>query len=292
MRNTSIIGLVLATMFSGGLHQAAGTMDTPSSEDVENLPTGINTDRLNAKQRRIWRTMEQVLSARDGAGRPLRPVLNELYNWARTCSVPIYLEMPKAPGRWSYAAAESLFAKQPALNRRLAPVTIRLYVRVIDNAAGLRIAGERGFVPFEGLTGEKRYCETLAHELVHARQAVTDPEYLQLIERQKSLNRQFLRLRLVAGSKQSATKEMLAIADEIDLLWERIEGPATAVEQQVWRELTTDRRRPEDLQKGEPTYHGDPSSTKQESLRSGRRNRASDRKVSHSSKNKEAGRFS
>jgi len=47
---------------------------------------------------------------------------------------------------------------------------------------------------FEGLRGAERYCETLAHELAHVRQVVTDVEFLELWHRPKSLADEIPRL--------------------------------------------------------------------------------------------------
>jgi hypothetical protein len=205
-----------------------------------NSSTGIITARLSPRQIKTWRTIEQKALAHDAAGQPLHPVLNELFNWAKVSNFPIYIEMPEARGRWDYAAGKCLFERQTPLRNQPMAVTILLYITVIDRAPGKRMPGEQGFVPFEGLKGEERYCETLAHELTHVRQSVTDLEFLQLTDRQESLNDEILRLqslRLIAQNRQLATREMRMIAGELRLLSERIDGPAIAAEQQVWREL-------------------------------------------------------
>ncbi|RPJ58109.1 MAG: hypothetical protein EHM23_18440 [Acidobacteria bacterium] len=119
----------------------------------------------------------------------------------------------------------------------------RLYTTVIEKAPlrGRDFESEQAFIPFKGLPREERYCETLAHELAHARQSVTDPGFLPMRDRLKSMNDQVLRLqslRLVSANRQSVKKEMQAIADQIKVLTTSIEGPAIAVERAVWRELS------------------------------------------------------
>jgi len=224
----SVFSLITLTSFYG--RAAGGTS-----------PTGIITERLSVRQMEIWRTIEQKALAQNAAGQPLYPTLQELFSWAKMTSFPIYIEMPEARDLWDCAAGTFLFEKPqaPAQSQPTA-VTILLRVAVIDRAAGERTAGEHGFVPFEGLKGVDRYCEALAHELTHARQSVTDLEFLQLADRRKSLNDESVRfqlLRRTAETRQSATRGLQAIADELRLLTERIEGPARVVEQQVWREL-------------------------------------------------------
>jgi len=207
----------------------------------KNSLTGIITERLNARQMKIWRTIEQKALAHDGAGQPLYPTLQELFNWAQMSDFPIYIEMPEARDLWDCAAGTFLFEKpQAPLQSQPTAVTILLRVRVIDRATGERTVNDHGFVPFEGLGGVERYCETLAHELTHVRQSVTDLEFLQLADRRKSLNDETLRLQLLrrtAEHRQSATRELQVIGEELRFVTERIEGPARAVEQQVWREL-------------------------------------------------------
>jgi len=245
MRHSTINALALATMFLSGSVHSASAADVPSGEAGANRTAGIITDRLDRKQLQTWRAMEQVVLARNSAGQPLHPVLYRLFSWAKASSLPIHIEMTKAEGRYDYVGGRCVFDRQPkTLGGRLAAVTIRLCTTVIDKASGHRIPGEQGFVAYQGLTGEKRYCEALAHELAHVRQAVTDPEFLQLADRQKSLNDEILRLlplRLLPGRRQSVTKEMRAIADRLNVLSERIEGPAVAVEQEVWHELAASR---------------------------------------------------
>jgi len=188
--------------------------------------------------------MEQIALARNYAGQPLRPVLYELYSWAKTSPFPIYIEMPKAQGQWPYLAGECLFEEQAdTTGTRLSAVTIRLYTTVIDKAPS-RVRGlesEQAFVPYEGLRREERYCETLAHELAHVRQSVTDPGFLRMRDRLKSMNDEVLRLqslRLIPENCKPVTREMEAIAKQIKVLTANIEGPAVAVERAVWRELS------------------------------------------------------
>jgi len=231
-RNSWILELAVSLIILTGLFDAAAG---------GNSSTGLITERLSARRMKIWRTIERKALAHDGAGQPLYPALNELFNWAKMSDFPIYIEMPEARNRLDYVAGTCLFERpQTPLRSQPAAVTILLRLTVIDRATGERMLDDHGFVPFEELKGVERYCEALAHELTHARQSVTDLEFLQLADRRKSLNDEILRLQLLrrtAETRQSATRGLQAIADELRLLTERIEGPARVVEQQVWREL-------------------------------------------------------
>jgi hypothetical protein len=202
------------------------------------LPTGLITDRLSQKQLKTWKAMERIALAQDGAGRPLRPVLNELFNWAKSSRVPIYIEMPKREEHVQSMAGQCLYERQPdPRSGRLAAVTIRLYTTVIDWARTRRERGERGFVPLEGLRGNHRYCEVLAHELAHAREAITHPEYVQLTDTIISLCDEVNRLRRAPGDRMSAKGQILVIGKRLNLLAASVEAPAIEVEQEVWREL-------------------------------------------------------
>jgi len=200
---------------------------------------GVLTDRLNAKQMKIWRAMERIVFAEDSLGHLLYPELNRLHRWAMTSPIPIHIEMTREQSRWAYTAGECLFEKQrDSLGNSLTAITVRLYITAVDKAPGRRIPGEQGFLPFEGLRGEKRYCETLAHELFHARQAITDPEFLEMAAVQERLNQKLLQLvPLLQGDKKTATKEMMTIRDRLNLLSDMMESPAIVFEQQVWNEL-------------------------------------------------------
>jgi hypothetical protein len=202
-------------------------------------PAGIIIDRLSPKQARIWKAMERIVQAKDGAGRPAHPVLFELYTWAQASRVPIYVEMPEPRGRSPYRAGECSYEKQPdSPNSRLAGITIRLYVKVLDRALAKRRVTDRGFVPLEGLRGHQRYCESLAHELAHARLLMTDPGYRPLAEKLEILTQDLFRLLHGSPAGESGTPaEIRALAERLDLLSEKTEGPALAVEKEVWREL-------------------------------------------------------
>jgi len=200
--------------------------------------TGLLTDRLNKKQLQVWRAMEQVVGAKDAAGQPLYPSLHELYVWAQTSGFSISIEMPQPDSISPYEAAECVLAQTPS--GMMPGLTIRIYVGVIDKARVERTESRANdFIPFLGLSGVARYCETLAHELTHARQCFTDPAYVQMLKEQASLNTQFLEMVHRKAKDDPTRQKKLELQHRLSELAKRIEASAIDAEKQVWRELTS-----------------------------------------------------
>ncbi len=44
---------------------------------------GIRTDRLTPRQLQTWRSIERIVQAVDGSGRPLHPKLFSLWQWPK-----------------------------------------------------------------------------------------------------------------------------------------------------------------------------------------------------------------
>jgi hypothetical protein len=72
---TAMILTLLATLLSS---------PTQSGERIRGAvcTSGIDTGRLTSKQVRIWRAVERIAEAADGAGKPLHPRLQSLWEWA------------------------------------------------------------------------------------------------------------------------------------------------------------------------------------------------------------------
>jgi hypothetical protein len=205
-------------------------------------PTGLITDRLNRKQLEIWRAMERIACAKDGTGQPLYPLLYEAHTWAQTSGFSIYIEMPRPTSVSPYKAAECVPEESRATPSAAGRLVIRLYLSVIDQAQVERTGFPSGeFVPFFGLTGEARYCETLVHELTHARQWLTDSAYADLIDEQERLNGQFLQLLHKKRQDDATRQKKSEIQRLLCGLGERIEASAIAAEMEVWRELSSTR---------------------------------------------------
>jgi hypothetical protein len=156
--------------------------------------------------------MEQIMSAQDSSGRPLHPLLHELFTWAASGDFAVCIEMPRPQSVSPYKAADCTLESTPQSSGSQPTFVIRLYIGVIDRARTERAAGKSvEFVPFIGLSGAERYCESLAHELAHAREWLTSPEYARLVESQKETNHRFLQLVHGKRKDESARRDKLAI---------------------------------------------------------------------------------
>ncbi len=233
------VSLLVAVSVTCEAESIPSTGNTTVTEHPTAGRTGLLTDRLNNKQLSVWRAIEQIVFAEDRAGRRLYPSLYEAYMWAQTSGFSIYIEMPKSTSISPYEAAECVLETSSGTTPTLA---IRIYVEVIDKACveRSRTAADR-FVPFLGLAGESRYCETLAHELNHARQWLTDPQYAQLLKDQETLNSQFLQIVHQRATDTATREKKLELQHRLSELGDRIEAPAIAAEKQVWQELTSTR---------------------------------------------------
>ncbi|RPJ83950.1 MAG: hypothetical protein EHM18_12785 [Acidobacteria bacterium] len=220
---------------------AACVAESIPKKDLTGRPTqrtGLLTDRLNKKQLQVWRAMEQIAGAKDQTGQPLYPSLHELYIWAQTSGFSIGIEMPQHESISPYEAAECVLEQTPS--GMMPRLTIRIYVGVIDKARVERTKSRAGdFIPFRGLSGVARYCESLAHELTHARQWLTDPAYAQLLREQEALNAQFLELVHRKAKDHPARQKKLELQHRLTEMGNRIEASAITAEKQVWRELTS-----------------------------------------------------
>ncbi len=240
--SVAIAALLVLLWLSARAQGIRGSTAEAVSSSLTGVRSGIVTDRLDRKQRKIWKAMDQIVFAQDDSGRPLHPLLHELFTWAASGDFAIYIEMPRPQSVSPYKAAECMLEKRSWSSGSQPTFVIRLYIGVIDQARIERVAGESvEFVPFAGLSGEERYCESLAHELAHARKWLTSPEYARLLEEQEKTNHQFLQLVHRKGKDESARQNKLAIHRVLSALGEEIERPAIEVERQVWSELTATR---------------------------------------------------
>lgn len=190
---------------------------------------GIITDRLTPKEQGIWKSILEVVLARDQENRPLYPHLYKLYSQAEMSSHPVYIAM-KNQKNFSSAAGLCSPELQDRGTDRLS-VTISLNLFMIDEAA-LHPLPE-GCTAFAGLGKKERYAEVLGHELAHAIRIFEDPEYLRLYQ-ELSNDGDELDIRIV-HKLDLATRERLM--DNVLNAKREIEKPAEAAEAMIWREL-------------------------------------------------------
>jgi hypothetical protein len=208
----------------------------------EGRAAGLLTDRLSSRGLKAWKAIEQVVSARDRAGRPLHPTLQGLWLEAEASRDTIYIEMPKPTSVSPHTAGNfCLEPFEPGKGTRSG--VIRLYLDVID-CAGDSELGRRanGFLPFEGLPEKRlRYAEVLGHELVHALLTLNDPGHAAL---SGVLDRATMELAAYRQNRNGRPLDpgMLERLARIRSMSEEIERRAEAVEIEIWRELRTSAR--------------------------------------------------
>jgi hypothetical protein len=144
--------------------------------------TGFVLERLSKGHVRVWRAIELVVNASNPSGEPRSPTLRRLWEWARTSTHVLHVEMfsplKMASGQVGVFRVERV---DPASLRHVA--VIRLCPRNIELARA-RTAPDAivPFVRFDGLTEVERLAEVLAHELAHAEYFLESPERLAQLE--------------------------------------------------------------------------------------------------------------
>jgi hypothetical protein len=223
---------------------AAGVAGLPGAAfAIEGGARGLLVDRLSKRDLRLWRSIEEVALAEDGAGIPRSPTLRRLWEWAGASPHAIHVEIVApstlARGMAGVFRVESL---DPTDRRHVA--VVRLCPGNIQRArpsAGPNSA--LPFVRFEGLTEAERYAEVLAHELAHAEYFLESPERLaDLQAAQEAVFGAFLR-RPGPSSKAGHEERARQYANSLAVL-ASCEPHAESVEAMVLRELAASARIP------------------------------------------------
>mgnify|MGYP001117271473 CR=1 FL=1 len=205
---------------------------------AEGKQTGILTDRLSAKQLKIWKSIVNTVNAQDDAGRPLYPKLRGLWQRIASGTHAVHIEIFTPTNISTYAAGRFEVENCDPDGKRCT-AAIRLCPSAIAGAALAhegRLTDE--FIPFKGLGKEERYAEVLGHELVHAVCILEDSHYAGIskeLQRQGQELHLFLRQkgkgRLYEQEKQERIARLRSLANEI-------ERPAEVAEAEIWRELS------------------------------------------------------
>ncbi len=231
---TATLALANLTMIPAGFGQEA---QIGAKKDGATASDGIRTDRLTPRQLKIWRSVERIVQAVDGSGRPLHPRLFGLWRWAQTSGHAIYIELIDEKNPQTYHAG--FLTVQESSGKDVPRIAvIQLWCSIIEKASQQKeVRRPDGFIPFEGLGKFERYAQVLGHELVHAELQLKDPAYHRLCREQESERIAFLASRHQnpkADSYDQSSRERLA---RILSLTEQIEQPAQRAEVEIWREL-------------------------------------------------------
>jgi hypothetical protein len=212
----------------------AGAPDPARAGEANPLP-GFRLDRLSKGHIRTWRAIEQVVAASGPSEEPCSPTLRRLWEWARTCTHVLHVEMACPP---NFVGTVGVFRVERVDPAGLAHVAvIQLCPRSIQYAT-VRPAPDAvdPFVRFEGLAEIERYAEVLAHELAHAKYVLENPDRLaQLVSAQGAIE-SFLSQ---PGVKRPHREVARRLPESLAVL-AAAEAHAESVEAVVLRELIGD----------------------------------------------------
>jgi hypothetical protein len=231
---TIAAAMILMAISLQGAAQDSGTLVRTASTSRGIGQGGIRIDRLSPRQLRVWKRIESVVHAHDPKGRALHPILEMLWGKAESCVHDIFIELgARGPGN----VGGKFTVEKLDLDGKRHSLSIRIYLRSIDEANTSQGARRvDGFIPFEGLYGERRYAEALGHEMVHAIMTLEDPGYATLVMEQRRLE-----FELAAHFRETG-KVLFEGANQfrmrrLEFLAGVIEEPANAMEIEIWREL-------------------------------------------------------
>ena len=210
-----------------------------SAQDVPGLAqaSAFRTDRLSARQMRLWNAIGRVVAARDPHGRPLHPTLDRLWRTVEQSGHLVFIELITDKERSSNVAGETVVEKLDPTGR-MHSIRVRLFIPTIDRAYAGEQAPQEGmaFVPFAGLRHETRYAKVLGHELAHIEKMFRDPDYLRLV--QEICTEQSA---IAAGVGRDGERlSMTVLQERSDRIWPLVlesEKPALAAEAEIYREL-------------------------------------------------------
>lgn len=227
-----IIALMMLFNFADGEVNNASTQDSPQKTGAS-----IITDRLSGKDLRRWEAIKRIVFAEDIEGQTLHPELRSLWDRLDRSGHMIYIEM-RASGR-AISNTAGLFHIErfdPEGQRHIA--TIALYPEIIDHAyVGPNENTPEAFIPFQGLSKEERYAETLGHEMAHAVYILSDLDRARMVkEKIQDTNDLFLSYGRRYGYS-NLEPEMLRRLDLRDTILKELEESADAEEMLVWREI-------------------------------------------------------
>lgn len=228
MKARSSLWLGLALL---GVHLAA-----PAAM-AEEKETGIRTDRLSARQLKIWRSIENIVKAHDGEARPLHPSLYGLWQKIATGKHVVYIEIFIPTNISTYPAGRFKVEKCDPDGQKCT-AALRLCPSVIAGAAPTndgRLTDE--FILFKGLGEVERYAEVLGHELAHAVCTFEDPYYAGILKELQRQGREFFIFLGQKGKGKLHEQEKHERIARLGSPANEIERQAEVAEVEIWREL-------------------------------------------------------
>ena len=219
LRPAAMVLAILMISSNAGAQQPEKRDGTEPTTLNPGKSSGILTDRLTKSQLKAWRSIIEIVLAKDGEGRPIHPKLHALYQQAEASGQVIFVELTTQSSSYGSLGWSKVEPRAEGSSKGI--VVLRLNLGLIGQArVSERNQRADGFIPFKGLGTKERYAEVLGHELTHAVLLLLDAHYLGLYRERKA--------KVYSSSPDSQS---------IDSLTSLIEGPAEGAEQEIWREL-------------------------------------------------------
>ncbi len=206
-------------------------------------PTGLLTNRLNAKELKRWKSIERLVFAEDSERQPLHPTLRWMWEWIDTSGYSVYVEVVRV-NRTSTCTAGNFHIERfdPLGERHIAVIKINL--PNIDQAyIGPNAARPDGFIPFNDLNKEERYAEVLGHEMAHAVHILTDLERTRMVTVYVEQTNDILLSRQVRVKSEPITQDLRNRLSKREALLKELEAQAEGMEKVVWKELIASKSR-------------------------------------------------
>ncbi len=194
--------------------------------------TGIVTDGMSRKHLRIWKSIVDIVMAKDKGGSYLHPTLHGLYRQAESCDHLIRIELSEeesfcTAGRFIIEKLDRKGARHVAKIRLNLDTIRKTYV-----AKKTRLAN--GLIPFAGLRATERYAEVLGHELAHAVGILLDQDYLRLYQ---ELEREIAEYESLLKNPERMPEDLERQWNRIETILSEFEKPAKTAEAEIWCEL-------------------------------------------------------
>jgi hypothetical protein len=200
-------------------------------------PHGIRTDRLKPCHLRIWKAIERMALEVNRDGRPVRPTLNGLWQWAQKSRHAIYVEMD---GHEAFHHSAGVF-KIEDFNQEpqswTAAIWLNLSIIQAADKIKKRINGSNRSISLAGVGRDERCAIIFGHELVHAFLIIEDPQYARLYQECELETAEYYLAGGLAAKAYGENLEMQKRLRRLQSIMDQLEAPADSVEINLWREI-------------------------------------------------------
>jgi hypothetical protein len=201
------------------------------------LPTGLRTERLTAKEKLRWNTIENLVFAQSQDGQWLHPTLINLWQWIETSGHAVYIEFNSSGNVLTSTAGQFRIERlDPRGERHVGVITLNL-INIDAAYTGADARRPIGFIPFDKLKHDERYAEVLGHEMAHAADILTSLEKAAQVEEFVEKTNQLLMHHRSLKPTEKITRDLMHRLGQRDELLKTLEAAADRAEAVVWREL-------------------------------------------------------